>query len=240
MSRLSDPPESVIEILMKTSFNHKFMSREEAIEEANKIGPALREQREHIYGKYSCLYFHASDKLHNYYIREKSGGSLCFLANKPEAALAVAKARHNWNYDFCFLHVCKLNSYVNLFNPQSKSDIKKVSLSRKELEVILDLKNWLIGIGLKEPERWWRICESKFFPSSIKKVGFLGITLNFWDMTHETPGEDKTEGIAIYNGNQMKVHGIKVINQKDEYKNYDEYLKNLKTKEELEKEYKSL
>jgi hypothetical protein len=47
----NDPPESVIKMFMNTSFNRKYMSREEAIEEAKKLGPALREQEQIIHLK---------------------------------------------------------------------------------------------------------------------------------------------------------------------------------------------
>jgi len=227
-----NPPESVIDMFMNTSFNGEFMSREEAIKAAKNLGPKLREQ---IYGKNSRLYFHASDKPHDPIkeSKQKSGESLCFFANKPEAALALAKVRHNWDYDFCFLHVCKIKSPINLFNPQAELDVKEVSFPQRELEMIQNICNWLkMGWHPDAPKRWWKIYESKPILSTIKKAGFFGIALNFWDMKYPT------EGIALFNGNQMHVCGIKVVNLKDEYKNYDEYLKNLKTKKKLEEEYK--
>jgi len=237
-----EPPEQLIEALMNTSFNDEYMSREEAIKAAKNIGPKLYEQ---TYGKNSRLYFHASNKPHDP-IREtiqpnSTRESLCFFANNPEAALAVANARHNWSYDFCFLHVCKIKSPVDLFNPQSISDNKRVSFTQNEMSMIQNICNWLKQEwNFDAPERWWRIYENGSIPSAVKKAGFYGIALNFWDMKHSTPEKDKTEGIALFNGNQMKVCGIKVVGLKDEIKNYNEYLKGLKNKDELEKEYKNL
>jgi hypothetical protein len=238
-----EPPESIIKLFMNTSFNNKFMSREEAIHAAKDLGPKLYEQ---TYGKNSRLYFHASDKPHDP-IRESiqhnndTGESLCFFTNNPESALAVAKARHGWDYNFCFLHVCKIKSQINLFNPQCKSDIKQVSFSKDDLNRIQDISNWLKqGWNLDTPDRWWRIYESGFIPSAIKKAGFLGIALNFWDMIYPTPEKEKTEGIALFYGNQMSVQGIKTVEFGNEIKEYNEYLKDLHTKEEIEEKYKDL
>jgi hypothetical protein len=62
-------------------------------------------------------------------------------------------------------------------------------------------------------------------------------------MRYVTPDKDLTEGIALFNGNQMSVNKIKVIDfdkyKKDEYK-HEDYLKDLKTREELYKEYKDI
>jgi len=232
-----DPPESVINMFMNTSFNNVFMSREEAIKAAKNLSPKLQEQ---IYGKNSRLYFHASARPHDP-VKEsyqRSGESLCFFANKPEAAIAVARVRHNWSYDFCFLHVCKLKSPLNLFNPQCELDFKKVSFSQRVLNEMEEVNDWLKTNGIKAPERWWRIYESKSIAPAIRRAGFLGMALNFWDMKHETPDMEKTEGIALFNGNQMKVCGIKAVNLKDKFKNYDWYLKDIKKKEDIEKEYK--
>jgi len=238
-----NPPESVINMFMNTSFNKQFMTREEAIKKVTNLNSKLREQ---TYGKNSRLYFHASDRPHDPIkeSKQESGESLCFFSNKPEAALAVVKVRHNWNHDFCFLHVCKLKSSVNLFNPQCKTDIKKVSFTNKELKIIQDetdwIKRWTKCAKLPSPERWWRIYEAFSIPSAIKKAGFSGIALNFWDMNYETPEVDRTEGIALFKGNQMHVLGIKVVNLKDEFKDYDWYLKDIKKKREIEKEYEVL
>jgi len=230
----TEPSESIIEMFMSTSFNNDFMSREEAIKAAKKLPSKLKEQ---VYGKNSRLYFHASDKPYNS-IKEttqrSSGEQLCFFANNPEAALAVANVRHNWNYDFCFLHVCKLKSPVNLFNPQCKTDFKKTSFTQKEIDFIREVfRKYDI------PERFWRVYENKTIPSTIKKSGFDGIALNFWDYEYPTPEREETEGIAIFNGNQMHVCGIKAVGLKDEIKDRDEYLKDLKIKEELEVEFEA-
>jgi len=232
-----DISEALIESFRFTSFNNNFLSREEAIKCIKSLPSKLQEQ---TYGKNSRLYFHASDKPHNP-IKESiqpSNTFMCFFANNPESALAVARARHNWNYDFCFLHVCKIKSAIKLFNPQCMSDIKKVSFTQKELGHIQRLNDWLKSGNFSNP-RWWRIYEHKSLPSTIKKAGFDGIALNFWDMIHPTPEQEKTEGIAIFNGNQMHVCGIKVVGLKDEIKDRDEYLKDLKIKEELEVEFEA-
>lgn len=222
----NNPPESLIEVFMKTSFNKKYMSREEAIEAAKNLGAALREQ---TYGKNFRLYFHASDKPHDPIKESKqySGESLCFFANKPEAAIAVVRVRHNWNHDFCFLHTCKFKYPVKLFNPQCEQDIKKVSFTQKELKIMQEARDWLKkGWNEETPDRCCRIYEST--PQAIRRAGFLGLALNFWDRNHETTDVDKTEGIALFNGNQMRVCGIKIVNLKDDYKEYDWYLKDLK------------
>ena len=237
-----DIPESVIKMLMTTSFNNDFMSREEAIESLENMRHGLREQ---IYGKNSRLYFHASDRPYDS-IRETiqpSGEKLCFFANNPESALSVVKVRHDRDYDFCFLHICKIKSPINLFNPQSKSDMKKVSFTQNELKSIKDSLDWLQQIpiqNLSAPIRWWRIYESESFLSSVKKAGFDGIALNFWDYICSTPEKEKTEGIALFNGNKMTVYGIKVVNLKHDINDRNECLKGLKTKEDIEKEYESI
>jgi len=230
-----EPSESIIEMFMSTSFNDDFMSREEAIKAAKKLPSKLKEQ---IYGKNSRLYFHASDRPHSSIketIQSSSGEQLCFFANNPEAALAVARIRHNWNYDFCFLHVCKLKSSVDLFNPQCKTDLKKTSFTQKEIDFIQEVfRKYDI------PIRYWRVYENKTIPSTIKKSGFDGIALNFWDYEYPTPEREETEGIALFNGNKMNVYGIKKVRLEDPIKDRIEYLKDLKTKEEFEKEYKTV
>ena len=126
----NDPPEEVIEMFMKTSFNKKYMSREEAIEEAKNLGPALKEEKRirHLEEmSYPCkksdgygmiIQVRSKDEhgeigneqspafAHIYDTNKTSIGEIVITKQKPTKTMEVIPYR-------CKLPVCYRNKIVN-------------------------------------------------------------------------------------------------------------------------------
>jgi hypothetical protein len=166
---------------------------------------------EQVYKKRKS-YFHISDTPYHR-IKAKDTHwmtSVAFFAMDVKTCVDFFKIKYSrWPQPpkTAFLHHCANATSMNLFNPDSESDIDKVPFSKVAAKSLNDL--YTRG----DPHRFWITLEHKEIMGPIyeyrdQRGMFDGIALNFKNSRSGT--EDRTEGLCLFQRSTKKMDVMRI------------------------------